>query len=1022
MTDGSGTSPLKLQWLGSSDVFVHGEPLPPLRYRKDLWLLAYLTLRHDRNVARTDIAARFWPDADESQALYYLRRSLSNLRRALGPEADRLLTPTSQTLRLDLAGADCDLVIFDSALARAAVSPDPEAVLQQAVSLYRGPLIPECQDEWTITERNAREQSYLAALEQLARLTLEKGEPTAAVRWLRLLLTADPYRESAACTLMQTLADSGDRAALTQVYQDLRLRLREGLNTTPAPETEALYKKLLEASNRAEVRPVALVSAPTAPTGRHLPVPLTELLGRESAIAEVVVGLERARLLTLLGPGGVGKTRLSIASADVALPRFPDGVWFVDLAPLTEGAYVAETVARVLGVPPKAEQSAEERLIAHLSPRTLLLVLDNCEHLLDACAILAGQLLSTCPEFRVLATSRQALGVTGEQVYTVPSLALPEWADGDESAGRLNAEKNPSFLREYPGIELFVQRAVQANPAFRLDRRNALAVVAVCRHLDGIPLAIELAAARVRSLSVGEIESRLSDRFRLLTTGSRAALPRQQTLRALIDWSYELLNEQEKALLCRLSVFAGGWTLEAATQVCAGGNIDSWDIVDTLTALVEKNLVRYVLEPQGEGRYRLLETIRQYATDRLAETGTATEYHRAHSDYFLAFAEGIQPKLAGPEQGLGLDTLAAEHDNLQQALVFCEGDSESAQKGLRLMTTLGNYWFRRDHLHEARQRCAVFLALEANAEPTPERATASLLMGNLALCQGDNPAARKHYEETRDIRQHLGDRHGLAGALGSLGNVAHIQGDFEIARNYFEEALVLARESGNLNWQSVALTCLASVTFDQADYAASRAYTETALEICRQIGNRQTESSILNNLGRIARRQSAIPDAIRFYEQALAIDQELGRASQEAVTRCNLAVAYAASGNTANAAFHYGQALSHMREGGDLRPAAAMLVSVAVFLAPLSPDYGEAACRMLGASERVREEMGIPSTPTEQEELDDIEARLRQSLTLTAFAAAWAEGRAMTLAEAIAYTIRQAEREVKSVQETVTRP
>jgi DNA-binding SARP family transcriptional activator len=424
ISDDPGYRPLTLRLFGACEVTVQGRPLPPLRYRKDLWLLALLALRHDREVARVGLAALFWPDAEESQARYYLRRSLSNLRRALGSEARRLLAPTPRTVRLDLSDADCDVLAYDAALAQAAASAAPEELLQQAIALHRGPLLPDCLEEWALTERNQREQSYFAALERLAQITRERGEPAAAVRWLRPLVAADPYRESAACSLLRALADSGDRAAMQQVYHELRLRLRSDLNAAPAPETEVLYQQL---NLREAQPPVGLSTVPVSipVSQRHLPVPLTDLIGRELEIEEVVERLGRSRLVTLFGTGGVGKTRLAIAVAERVLPLFSDGVWFVDLAPLTEASLVAAATARALGLPEEEGRPSEERLTEALTARALLLVLDNCEHVLEACAALATHLLSNCPGLRVLATSRHVLRVEGEQVYPVPSLALP---------------------------------------------------------------------------------------------------------------------------------------------------------------------------------------------------------------------------------------------------------------------------------------------------------------------------------------------------------------------------------------------------------------------------------------------------------------------------------------------------------------------------------------------------------------------------------------------------------------------
>lgn len=1009
---------LEIRMFGTFDVRVRGHALPPMRYRKELWLLALLALRYDRDVPREWLATTFWPDNDESKGLFYLRKALSNIRAALGEEAGRLLTPTPRTIRLDLSGAMVDVRDFEAVVGRPHTEPGQEERLQKAVELYRGPLLQDCPEEWVLPERQHWERLYLSSLEHLASLALTRGDSVAAVRWLRLVLATEPYRESAVCNLMQTLADTGDRAAVQKVYQELRSRLREDLNTTPAPETEALYKQL---SRQEAQSPTLLAPAvPTVPLLRHLPVPLTDLIGRRDEIEEVSGWLQRRRLVTLLGAGGVGKTRLSIAAADAVLSRFADGVWFVDLASLAEVSLVPEVVAKALGLTPTPGLSTEERLIEALGERSLLLVLDNCEHLVDACALLTERLLSACPGLRILATSRQALGVIGEQTYSVPSLGLPSAQEVEAYSGLLSVEKNPAFLMDYAGIQLFVQRAVLVNPAFRLERGNAQAVAEICRHLDGIPLAIEMAAARLRSLSVGEIQGRLADRFRLLTVGSRGALPRQQTLRALIDWSFSLLSAQEQALLCRLSVFAGGWSLETAEVVCTspeeGGRpgLESWEVMDALTALVEKSLVvcEKLHSTDDTVRYRLLETIRQYAGDKLQETGESLRYRQQHRDYFLDWCAEMRPKLRGPEQALWLGRLDTEHDNLRQALAFCEteigdGTGDNVQKGLRLMASLTTFWTTREYLNEGQQRCVSLLALAAQSAPTLIESVVWTLAGNLALCQGDNATARQHFERSLAIQKQLGDRRELAAPLGSLGTVAQQLGDYPAAQAYFEECIALCREFGLREFEATGLTCLSNLASDQMKYAEARAYATEALVICRQIGSLSIEIYILNGLGTMALAQEDYAGAIPFLEQALAVNPKVGQVSLKALTLCSLATARAALGETSAAATLYHEALSLNNEGGDLRTITGILEGIGTFLA----DQGrrEAACQLWGAAAQFREDSKAVRPLREQDVYERATARVRVLLEVAVADAAWAAGRAMTVAEVVAFTIREME-------------
>src|SRR5579884_1061615 len=429
-----------------------------------------------------------------------------------------------------------------------------------------------------------------------------------------------------------------------------------------------------------------------SPETTNLPVQLTSFIGREKEMEEIKRLLSRTRLLTLTGSGGCGKTRLAAQVGADLLADFADGVWLVELAAIADPALVPQTVASTLGIREEPGQRLLETLQQHLKPKSLLLLLDNCEHLSAACAQLAETLLQACPNLRILASSREALGIAGELAYRVPSLSLPELPRLPSAEAALV----PALAR-CEATRLFVERAALSYPGFALTEQNAPAVAQVCVRLDGIPLAIELAAARIKVLSADQIAARLDDRFRLLTGGSRTALPRQQTLRALIDWSYDLLSEAERTLLRRLSVFAGGWTLEAAEAVCSA------DALHLLTSLVDKSLAVYE-EQAGEARYRLLETVREYARDRLLESGEMEEVRERHFAFFLRMAEEIEPKLTGLEQAAWLDRLEGEYDNLRAASGWALSAAEGAQAGLRLAGALWRFWEIRGHIDEGRGR------------------------------------------------------------------------------------------------------------------------------------------------------------------------------------------------------------------------------------------------------------------------------------------------------------------------------
>ncbi len=646
----------------------------------------------------------------------------------------------------------------------------------------------------------------------------------------------------------------------------------------------------------------------------NLPQQVTSFIGREKELAEVENLLTKTRLLTLTGSGGTGKTRLSLQVVADRLEDYPDGVWLVELAPLGDPSLIPQTVAAVLGVRETPGDTLTDTLTAALNEKRLLVLLDNCEHVLDACARLADTLLRSCPHVRILASSREGLGIAGESAYRVPSLSLPD----------LKQPITLESLSHYESVRLFVERAVAVKSDFSVTLQNASALASVCSRLDGIPLAIELAAARIRSMTVEELGKRLDDRFRILTGGSRTALPRQQTLRALIDWSYNLLEANQKTLLARLCVFAGGWTLEAAEGVCSGESVEAWEMLDLLTALADKSLV--IAEVQGETtRYRLLETVRQYARDRLAESEAGRSAREMHRDYFLTLAEDIQPKLNGPEQAHWLDVLETEHDNLRVALTFCleEGEGERAEeseeKGLRLGAALQVFWHVRGHVSEGREQLAALLSHPAAQRRTKARADALNGAGGLAYNQGDYASARSLYEESLRIRQELGDKQGIAGSLNNLGFVAVAHGNYTSARTLCEEALIINREIGNRAWEANNLFNLGNVAKDKGDYVSARDLLEESLIIRRELGDKSGIANSLNGLGVVARTQGDYASARSLYEESLGIYRELGNRGGIAGSLNNLGNAAEAQGDYASARTLLQEALEIQWELGDKR-------------------------------------------------------------------------------------------------------
>jgi predicted ATPase/DNA-binding CsgD family transcriptional regulator len=704
------------------------------------------------------------------------------------------------------------------------------------------------------------------------------------------------------------------------------------------------------AAERFDTSDQARAGAHTSKGG--LPVALTSFVGREREVAEVEGLLADHRLLTLTGPGGSGKTRLALTVAFEVVGSFENGAWFVELAPLTDPNLVPQAVAHALGVREAPGRPLDETFFEHLQDKELLLILDNCEHLTEACAMLVDALLRSCPRMRILATSREALGVPGEIRFAVPPLSMPD----------------PRFLPAIEGLPryeaagLFVERARAVRPDFEITEDNAMAVAQICCRLDGTPLAIELAAARLRVLSAEQISSRLDDRFGLLTGGGRTALAHHRTLRATMDWSHDLLPEEERILFRRLSVFAGGFALEAAEAVGSGGGIEEGEVLDLLTSLVDKSLV-VAAERGGEVRYRLLETVRQYAAEKLKEAGEEDELGRRHAGFFLRFAREAEPHLKGHEQVAWLERLEREHDNLRAAMRWLLRESE-VESAVRLAWALWLFWYLHGHQGEGYRYTGELLD-KTNALPTVMRAKALIVRGNMSYGQEDAEGTKRLFEEAAALSRQTGNRVDLAIALAGVGVTAMQQGETQRATALFEEVLKLYREAANKWGVSYALVHLGMVLLSRGDHAGAARYFEEALAISREIGYRLSGYVSLYGL--------ALSSRVRG-------DNE--RAAEQYIEGLGLAVE---AGDKANAAYCLEGLAGLIEEGGQPEPAA----------------------RVFGAAEALLEAVGAPLYVQAQDRAlyeKAVEAS-RSRLGEEAFEAAWAQGRAMALEQAVEYAL-----------------
>ncbi len=689
------------------------------------------------------------------------------------------------------------------------------------------------------------------------------------------------------------------------------------------------------------LRPAGLQRRPS-----NLPQPPTSFIGRSREIREVGRLLASTRLLTLIGVGGCGKTRLALEAATIQADTFEDGVCWVDLVGLSGSALVIQTVAQALDLREAADESLLETLTHTLKAKRLLLALDNCEHLLAACRELVEALLLACPNLQVLATSREPLAIAGELSWLVPALSMPEAAHLLQRDNHSSAE-----LTHFDAIRLFVERAQSVLPTFTLTNQNEVAVVQVCQRLDGMPLAIELAAARVNVLTVQQIAARLDDRLALLTEGNRTALiPRHQTLRAAMDWSYDLLSEQERILFRRLSVFSGGFALEAVEAIGEGGGIQVKQVLDLLSHLVDKSLVVADTQARSEARYRLLETIRQYALEKLQESGEEMTLRRRHCDWFLALAEQADRQLRGPHQVVWLERLEMEHDNVRAGLVWSLAHEHKI--ALQLASVLAWFWRLHNHFSEGRRWLEMALTV-SHASPATLRIKALTGNGLLAFSQGDTTRATTLLEESLALSRNQNDNWGIAWSLHGLGRVASFHDAFERAVALLEESLTLFRELGDTSGYAYSLYYLGIVARYQGDYARAAALLEESLSMSRATRDTWLIAWILIHMGQLACTLGDYPRAVAAQQESLILCEELKTAWGMAACLESLA---------------------------RVAQAQAMM---------------EGAVRLFSAGAALRDRYGLAAI-----DLGDL-ARTRKELSRDRFAAAWAEGQAMTLEQAI---------------------
>lgn len=734
----------------------------------------------------------------------------------------------------------------------------------------------------------------------------------------------------------------------------------------------------------------------------NLPIHLTSFIGRERELEETIDRLKGARLLSLIGPGGTGKTRLSIKIGTEVLPAFKDGAWLVELAPLADSALIMQTVASVFGLREGSGRPLADLVIDFLRGKQLLLILDNCEHLIDACARLADSFLRSCPELKILASSREALGINGEAVYRVPSLSLPEQGGGSREA-----------LLGCESVQLFVDRATVANPNFQLTDGNASSVAQICHRLDGIPLALELAAARVRILSVEQIAERLDDRFRLLTGGSRTALPRQQTLQALIDWSYHLLTGPEQVVFRRLAVFVGGWTIEAAESVCAGDGVEPYEVLDLLTQLVDKSLM-ITEERDAAVRFYRLETIRQYARQKLMETEEALKVRNQHLEYFIQLSNWADENWFGPQQQEVEQKLRSEHDNYRAALAWAmESQPEKVLQVISWVVFIG-LWLYQGYIAEARDWTQK--AVDKIAKLPPVAGDAATLrkqllsrgwdlIAGVTMNQGDHQTSRVAAEKSVAYAREAADNKLLAQALASLGIGQLYSGEPEMAFASAQESLAICKRLGLKKEYMWAMNTMIHIHNIKGEKAQVQRYKDKMQTLQRQAGIPIDAANAEMERSKQAFGRGDKAEALKHAEAAFKIFEEKKDKYNLTIFQSEVAHYLREQGDLREALSYYRKSILLWQDFGH-RAAVAHQLECFAFIAVKLGQLPRAV-KLFGAAATLREVSSSVRTPVEQKEFEAAKSDLQSKMESALFTHNWETGRELSMEQAIEHALEE---------------
>jgi predicted ATPase/DNA-binding SARP family transcriptional activator len=910
-------------------------------------LVTRLALDAGRPVTVAALVDAVWGDAPPTDEANALQTLVSRLRRTLGDATAVGQSPAGYRLAVDPGDVDArrfERLTAEGAAALRANDADRAAeLLCSALALWRGPALIDGGAAVAADATRLHDLRLAAVLDRLD-ADLALGRAAAAVTELDALAADYPLHERLAGQLMRALAATGRQAEALTSYERLRSRLADELGVDPAPELQAIHLAVL----RGELGSAAQPKLPESPTRRtNLRAQLTSFVGRDDEVARIGKSLEQSRLVTLVGPGGAGKTRLAAEAATQILDTAPDGIWFVELASVTDAADVPQVILGSLGLrevvllEQRSRPSARDaigRVLDALADKQTVLVLDNCEHLIDATARLTDQLLAESPGLRILTTSREPLGIFGETLLVVPPLGLPQ---PDVTASQALA---------FPAVRLFADRVAAARPDFALDDESVAVVAEIVRRLDGLPLAIELAAARLRTMPLLEVAERLSDRFRLLTGGSRTAMPRHRTLRAVVEWSWDLLTAGERVLVERLAVFPSGATLRSATAVCADDVVPADDVIDLLASLVDKSL----LQVNRSGRYRMLETIREYGIERLAERDELAPIRSRHADFFADLVREADQRLRTADQLPWIERLNEERDNVLAALRYL-GDEGRADAALELAAGVGWFWM----LTGAHSEAAIWLRFALSVEGVAEVEAHKRLMIETMLAVNSANGPQVMDAETLeagmarliDLNERLEAVDPRAAPLLALlrSVIALFSGDEALMQRRIQDAI----GSGDEWVAASAVMFRANIAENDGDVASMRVDTERALDTFVRLGDRWGMASCLQTLGLIETNEGDLAAALAHFQDALRYVAELGASDDEAWLNMRLADVYVRLDDLAAARTCAERAAELSSAGGSMREAIFGRVLMAE-IARRTGDFDAARTLREEALERLR--------------------------------------------------------------------